>query len=184
VKIANYRSEEILILDLQKGDRQALEWIYRTYWPMIVHFVRLNKGTQQEAEDLYQESILTLYEQVRKGNFRMNSSIKTYLYSICRNKWLSQLRVQKNVTDIDEYREEIAEEDAESDLSLPNDSEIRKAIEGLGEPCRTLLTGFYYHKLSLEQLAEQLNYASTNVAKQQKFRCVERLKKQFLDLKQ
>jgi RNA polymerase sigma factor (sigma-70 family) len=183
VKSATYPSEEVLILGLQRGDKQALERIYSAYWPTIAQFVRLNKGSEQEAEDLYQEGILAFYEQVRKGSFQMNCSIKTYLYSICRNKWLSQLRAQKHVTDIEEYREILAQEETDNSLPLPNESEIRQAIEGLGEPCRTILLDFYYHHMSLEQVAEQLHYANANVAKQQKFRCVERLKKRFLPTK-
>lgn len=147
---------------------------------MIANFVRLNKGSQQEAEDLYQEGIITLYEQIKKGNFAMSSSIKTYLYAICRNKWMSKLKSRIPVTDVYESLEQIPVEEAHTGSPLPNELEIKGAIEKLGEPCRTLLVGYYFHKLSLEQLAGKLNYASANVAKQQKFRCIERLKKQFL----
>jgi hypothetical protein len=49
----------------------------------------------------------------------------------------------------------------------------------LKEPCHTLLIGFYYQRMSLEQLAKELHYASANVAKQMKFRCLERLRKKL-----
>ncbi len=75
---------------------------------------------------------------------------------------------------MEEYREQPAEEESEEYLALPNEAEINQAIENLGEPCRTILLHYYFHQLSLERIAEQLHYANANVAKQQKFRCVER----------
>lgn len=183
MKLAGYQTEEVLILALRDGDKQALEFIYSSYWPMIANFVRLNKGTHQEAEDLYQDGIITLYEQVVKGNFQKASSLKTYLYAICRNKWLSKLKARIHITDIREFENYLPADEAKSDAVLPDEQDIKAAIEQMGEPCRTIVLGFYFHKLSLEQLAKKLNYASDNVAKQQKFRCMERLKKQFMDAK-
>jgi RNA polymerase sigma factor (sigma-70 family) len=175
-----YQSDEVLIQGLQNGSPKALEFIYSTYWPMIANFVRLNHGNLQEAEDLYQEGIITLYEQVRKGNFQMSSSLKTYLYSICRNKWLSKLKKQVPITDLEEHLQQIPAEEPIAETPYLDEVALKLAIEGLGEPCRTVIVGYYYHKLSLEQIAESLNYSNANVAKQQKFRCVERLKKKFL----
>jgi RNA polymerase sigma factor (sigma-70 family) len=179
LKIA-YQSDEILIAGLQEGDRQALEYIYSVYWPMIARFVRLNNGSPQEAEDLYQEGVITLYEQVRKGDFYMSSSLKTYLYAICRNKWLGKLRKKVPVIDIEDHLQMTPAEEDTPDIPDVDEAALKQEIERLGEPCRTIIIGYYYHKLRLEQLAGKLNYASANVAKQQKFRCVERLKKKFL----
>jgi RNA polymerase sigma factor (sigma-70 family) len=182
LKIASYPSEQELILALGEGKKQALEYIYSTYWPMIANFVRTNQGSQHEAEDLYQEGIITLYEQVRSGAFQGNSSLKTYLYAICRNKWLNKLKSKIHITDIPEFVSDMPDEESQHTTLLPDDADIKKAIDELGEPCRSILTGFYFHKYSLEQLAEQMGYASDNVAKQQKFRCIERLKKRFSNL--
>ncbi|PSR53064.1 RNA polymerase subunit sigma-70 [Adhaeribacter arboris] len=177
-----HQSDEVLIQGLQIGSRQALEFIYSTYWPMIANFVRLNNGSPEEAEDLYQEGVIILYEQVKKGNFSMNSSLKTYLYAICRNKWLSKLKKQVPITDVEEQLQQIPMEEPAMDTPYVEEAALKQAIESLGEPCRSVIVGFYYHKLSLEQLAADLNYSNANVAKQQKFRCVERLKKKFLHL--
>ena len=62
---------------------------------------------------------------------------------------------------------------------LPDDQELELLMAQLKEPCHTLLIGFYYQRMSLEQLAKELHYASPNVAKQMKFRCLERLRKRL-----
>ncbi|RDC65536.1 RNA polymerase sigma factor [Adhaeribacter pallidiroseus] len=175
-----HQSDEVLLLGLREGKRQALEFIYSAYWPMIANFVRSHHGSPEEAEDLYQEGIITLYEQVRNGKFSMASSIKTYLYAICRNKWLSKLKTKVSVTDLEEHLFQIPTEEADVAAPYVDEAAIKLAIEDLGEPCRTIMVGYYFQKLSLDDLAENLNYSNANVAKQQKFRCVERLKKKFL----
>jgi RNA polymerase sigma factor (sigma-70 family) len=182
LKIASYQSDQELILALGEGNKKALEFIYSTYWPMVANFVRTNQGSQQEAEDLYQEGVITLYEQVKNGAFQGNSSLKTYLYAICRNKWLNKLKSKIHITDVQEFVSDMPDETSQDTQLLPDEAEIKKAIDQLGEPCRSILTGFYFHTYNLQQLAEKMGYASDNVAKQQKFRCMERLKKLFLNL--
>jgi RNA polymerase sigma factor (sigma-70 family) len=174
-----FTTNEVLNAALRQGDNNALEFVYKSYWPMISRFVRSNSGNLQDAEEVYQESIILLYEKLRKGEVTLTCSIKTYIYSICRNKWLQVLKGRKTIVDIDVYND-INPDHSEEVQELPEDKEIIEAISAMGNPCRSLLIGYYYHQLSLENLADKLKYTSANVAKQQKFRCMERLKKLFL----
>jgi RNA polymerase sigma factor (sigma-70 family) len=174
-----FTTDEVLLTALREGDNNALEFVYKSYWPMISRFVRSNSGNQEDAEEVYQESIIALYEKLRDREVILTCSIKTYVYSICRNKWLQFLKGRKIIVDIEEYND-ISPESSEEVKELPEDKEIKEAISAMGDPCRSLLIGYYYHQLSLEVLADQLKYTSANVAKQQKFRCMERLKKLFL----
>lgn len=173
------KPEETLLISLRNGDRKAFESIYKNYWGMVLRFVQLNNGNKEEAEELYQESIIVLFEKLQSPDFTLSCSIKTYLYSICRNKWLHELRGKKKITDIENYVHVLYE--AEEELpELPQDEDIYAAVLKMGDPCYSLLKGYYYEKFSLESLASKMKYASANVAKQQKFRCIERLKKAFL----
>lgn len=177
--MSNFTSDEILVEALKKGDNNALKFIYRTYWPMISKFVRSNSGSLEDAEELYQEGIIALYENVRNADFMLRCSVKTYIYSICRNKWLFLLKGRKKtIVDMEAF-DRLDVEPEGNECELPEDKEIKDRIISMGEPCHSLLIGFYYHQLPMDLLAVQLNYNSANVAKQQKFRCVERLKKIF-----
>src|SRR5687768_11545756 len=92
MSVESFGSDEALLSSLKRGDSEALKFVYKTYWPMISRFVRFNSGNEQDAEELYQEGIIALYEKAREHDLRLSCSIKTYLYSVCRNKWLYQLR--------------------------------------------------------------------------------------------
>lgn len=178
-----FATDEDLVTALKRGDNDALELVYKTYWPMILRFVRCNSGSDDDGEELYQEGIIALYERLQHRDFRLTCSVKTYIYSICRNKWLHQLRGRKSVLDIEEYNE-IAIESAEDEIrDFPDDDELMEVVEAMTDPCHSLLIGYYYQHLSLEVLADKLQYASANVAKQQKFRCIDKLKRFFMQKK-
>lgn len=171
-------SDEELLPALKSQDGQAIKYLYHSHWPMILQFVKVNSGDEDQAKDLYQDGILDFLEKVWSGKLVLTCKIKTFIYSICRNKWLHQLRQKQKFVDIEEYiiMDKLREEKADEEPGLPNDEQIRLAINSLGQPCQALLIGFYYEGLKLEQLAEKLQYKSVNVVKQQKFRCKDRLK--------
>lgn len=173
-----YFSDEELLSGLRNHDETVIRNVYNSYWPMILQFVKLNNGNEEEAKDLYQEGMLDFLEKVWSDKFALTCKIKTFIYSICRNKWLYHLRGKQKFVDIDDYIaiENPFNEAIEEEIELPDDTQIRNAIISLGEPCKSLLTGYYYEGLNMEQLAVKLMYKSANVVKQQKFRCKDRLK--------
>lgn len=170
--------EEELLTALKNREEKAVRYVYQTYWPMILKMVKVNNGSEAEAKDLFQECILDFLEKVWQEKFVLTCKLGTFIYSISRNKWLHLLRGRQKFTDVAEYIgiEELIDPVIEEEANLPPDDQIIKAITALGEPCRSLLIGFYYEELNMEQLAMKLNYKSINVAKQQKFRCKDRLK--------
>ena len=172
-----YLTEEELLEALRDHNEQAVSHLYQAYWPMILQMVKTNNGSAVEAQDLYQESILDFLEKVWNEKFVLTCKIGTFIYSICRNKWLYILKGKHRFVDIHDHIQisDMAQEDTE-EVALPDNDQILQAIGALGEPCRSLLIGFYYEKATMEQLAAKFNYRSMQVAKQQKYRCKDRLK--------
>ena len=171
-------SDEELLPALKNRNEQAIKFIYHSYWPMILQLVKVNSGDEEEAKDLYQEGMLDFLEKLWSGKLVLTCKIKSFIYSICRNKWLYHLRGRQKFVDVEEHimLDSPVQEIAEPEAQIPGDEQIRDAIDALGDPCKRLLTGFYYEGLSLEQLCSALHYKSYEVAKQQKFRCLNRLK--------
>jgi len=69
----------------------------------------------------------------------------------------------------------------EDDNTPENIDDITNAIENLGNPCKQLLELFYYRNESWDNIAELLGYASAGSARNQKYKCLERLRKQLSD---
>jgi DNA-directed RNA polymerase specialized sigma24 family protein len=54
-----------------------------------------------------------------------------------------------------------------------------RALNSLGEPCKSLLEGYYLKKMNMAELAEGFGYTNADNAKTQKYKCLMRLKKLF-----
>jgi RNA polymerase sigma factor (sigma-70 family) len=182
MKPVQVATEEEQIRLLQSGDDGILQVIYRQYYQTIVNLVMNNNGSLQEAKDIYQETLIIFYEKVKDENFELNCKLKTYLYSISRNLWLKQLQHKKrftnSISDSEEYLEIPWEEASKKEDQY---QAMHTALESLGEPCRSILKDFYMHSQSMEEITEKFGYTNADNAKNQKYKCLKRLKKVFFD---
>ena len=90
-----YYFDELIVEEIRKRNDLALKELYKTHYPMIVHLVCSNSGTEQEAKDIYQEAVIAFYERVQQPAFTLTCKIKTYLYAVCRRLWLKKLAEKK-----------------------------------------------------------------------------------------
>ncbi len=176
-------SEEHILQLLQKGDEKVLKQVYRRYYQMVVNLVLNNGGSLQEGKDIYQETVIIFYEKVQEVDFELNCRIKTFLYSVSRRLWLKQLqrknRFTSDIRDTEEYQEVAWEEIGQKEDQF---NALHSALEALGEPCRSILKDFYMMNQSMEEITEKFGYTNTDNAKNQKYKCLKRLKKIFFEV--
>lgn len=168
--------DKALEQELARGESSAFRKLYTMYYSMVRYFVLNNNGREDDARDLFQEAMIVLYEQARDGRLPENSSLKTWIYAIGRNKWLRQLERngrQQRITDFEEVDNSFVEEDS-SDKDLHK--LLRESLGRLGVGCRKLLLLFYYFKKPMEEIAVELNYTNADNAKSQKYKCIQKLK--------
>ena len=176
------QSEQELLSAIRLGDERALGVVYKMYFPMVLHFITHNTGSEQEAKDVYQEAIMIFYENLQNPAFELSCKVKTYLYSVSRRLWLKKL-TQKNryVGKVDDFesfvpfvKDEIDADDQDAQFKAMNE-----ALSQLGEPCRTILEDFFINEFSMQQITDKMGYTNTDNAKNQKYKCLMRLKKIF-----
>lgn len=169
--------KELLIL-LLKSDTLAYRALYIQYYKMIEYFIMKNNGNESDAQDIFQDALIVLFEKTRDNGFSLTSSLKTYLYSIARNLWLKKLRDYKiplRLIDIEPF--ELMDETS-SFLALDKQlNAVEKALEFLGEKCKDILVKFYYYHLKMDEIAFELNYSNAETVKSQKYKCLQQLKK-------
>jgi RNA polymerase sigma factor (sigma-70 family) len=88
-------SDNTLLDKLKAEDNSSFELLYKFYFPTVASYIKQNLGSNQDAEDIFQEAIIVLLQKVRKTDFVLTSSLKTYLYAIAKNLWLKRLRDNK-----------------------------------------------------------------------------------------
>ncbi len=175
-------NEQDLLQGLAKSDKKAVETIYKENYNMVQALIIRNNGSTDEAKDIFQEAMIVLYEKVRSGNFELNCQIKTYVFSVCRRLWLKRLQqINRYKTEVDGLQDVIqVEEELEAHEQLNAEFQLmEKAINSLGEPCKSLLEAYYLRQKSMQEIAGNFGYTNADNAKNQKYKCLMRLKKLF-----
>ena len=178
-------TEAEMLRSLQSGDQKALKLVYRQHYQTIMNLVLNNGGSLQEAKDVYQEALIVFYEKLQEDDFELNCSIKTFIYSVSRRLWLKQLQRKSRFTDDLSDTDEFIQVESE-DMEQKEDQyhAMQVALEGLGEPCRSILKDFYINNQSMDEITEKFGYTNADNAKNQKYKCLKRLKKTFFEVYQ
>jgi len=175
-------NEKALLQGLAQSDKKAIETIYRRNYNMIQSLVVNNSGSADDAKDIFQETMIVLYEKVRSGTFELNCLIKTYVYSVSRRLWLKRLQqMNRYAPAFDGLQDTVpVDEEIEENERINNEFQVmEKAIHSLGEPCKSLLEAYYLDKKNMQDIALSFGYTNADNAKNQKYKCLMRLKKIF-----
>lgn len=174
-------NEKSLLDGLARNDKRAVETIYKENYNIVQALVMNNSGTAEDAKDIFQETMIALYEKVQSGTFELNCQLKTFIYSISRRLWLKRLVLQNrfNVSETQEDFISVDEDVEEHERRNTEFGMMEKAMSNLGEPCKSLLEAFYMQKRSMQEIAASFGYTNSENAKNQKYKCLMRLKKLF-----
>lgn len=174
-------NEQLLLKALANNDSKAAETIYKNNFNMVLAFVLNNNGSYDEARDIFQEAMIALYQKAKTESFVLTSQLKTYIYSICRRLWLKRLQqMGRTASGIENYDSIAVEDDIEIHERRNVELGIMdRALNSLGEPCKSLLESFYIEKKSMDEIAALFGYTNADNAKNQKYKCLMRLKKLF-----
>lgn len=161
------KEEKLLLERIIKRDDKALFFLYKKYQPSIFKFVRSQINSYQLAEELTQDVFMDFIEALR--DFRFQSSIKTFLFSIAKHKVVDQIRKKKikNIlfSRIPSFIVEslkvvfIDEEIDKKEL----EAKITKVIDSLPNDYQLILRLRYIDGIKIKEISEKLkmNFKAT-----------------------
>ena len=164
---------------LLNNDARLIDTLYQKFSGKIKWMVLQNGGNETDAEDIFQEALLALYEKAKKENFQLTCPLEAFLYLVCKNKWISRLRKRKTqkVTFTDTERYNISD-DTFSKTEECNTQQARRKLmleklAELGTVCKELLLLSWSGK-GMEEVAGLMNI-SYAYARKRKSECVAKL---------
>ena len=141
----------------------------------------------EDAEDVFQDAAMAFYEQLREQRLLIKDNPKGYLHGICRHlalKRIDELSRRHDYIDedkLDRLLELTADEEDET-LAIEEkqeDSYVRvlsRVLSELTQRDLSLIKGFYLEGKSMQQLAEELQLATVEVARTTKCRILSRMR--------
>lgn len=164
---------------IKAGDPNAIKYLYTQYYSMIADFILKNSGLKEDAEDIFQETLISMISNIRKADFNLTSKLGSYLYSISRNMWLYRLRkIKSGPFLIKDNYETIEDESQIPEMELFEDRHhlIAKLFDKISVECQKILSGFYFEEKPLKDIGVQMNYTEGSI-RVKKSRCMDSLKK-------
>ncbi len=173
-------SEEAILDMLHRGDDEGLVLLYRRCRAAVTSYVLRNSGTPDDAEDMLQEALIALWERVRSGRYTREAKLETFVVAVVKNIWHRRLLRKR--------REPVHAVDPDSTADgepgmleeLVHDEQaaaVQRALESMGDPCKTLLLLYYYDELDMDEIARRMGFANAATAKSKKYQCKKQLQR-------
>lgn len=171
-------SKEDIIKGIRERNSTVLEFLYDEYYPMIKSLILNKNGTETEAQDIFQDTVIIIYEKLKTSKLIITSSFKTYFYAVCKKLWLQRQPILRRTIPINQSDEEWSnlygwEEFIESEEEKLFYHHFRQ----LDKECQKILLNFFNKKRYKDQ-AKALKYKASYV-KKLKFKCKEKLFKRI-----
>jgi len=167
-----------------REDPQYFKNIYNDHRGYSLRFMSKIHSDYEDIQDVYQDSVLVLYEKLKSPDFQLTHSIQTYLNSICRNQLITKHRKNSRMykVDLEDYDSNIT--DWFNDLEYSQEKEERlttfeSALETFKEAskqCYELLRMQYYEHFNMNKIATLLGFSNASSAKSQASKCRGKLK--------
>lgn len=131
---------------LLHNDAKVVAEIYRRFASKVKHYVLQNNGSADDAADIFQESLVDIYNQAKYKDLQLTCPFEPFLLMVCKRKWLNELKKKgrQGVTkDIDEQFDlgEDSFRDAEKTWADNEKARLFKAmLEQMGDRCKEIIT--------------------------------------------
>lgn len=146
------------------SEKIKLEEIFVKYKSIVSFRVKKSLGAfNPDSDDVANEIITNVVEKIKKGEFRGESSIGTFIYTITSRRIVDYIRqkskVLKHVPEPSSYpdpQEQIEDQERAEMIAI--------AIKKLKPKYREVLYLYYYKDLSREEVAEKLGISARRVS--------------------
>ena len=68
------------ITGLQKNNAFIIQTIYDKFVPKVVNYIKQNSGSAEEAQDVIQETLITIYKQANQKNLELTCPFDAYFF--------------------------------------------------------------------------------------------------------
>jgi RNA polymerase sigma factor (sigma-70 family) len=175
----------------------SFDAFYKKAWSFCKPRLRKLTTNDADIEDVFAEAIAKYWINRQEIDAKTDSNPEALVYVIARNNWLGMYRKNKNVF-LESIQTSGLVDDDDAELQLPSgeadaldqwiqndnayqtDQAMASAWSKLDDKCQALLTATIVYKEKQELTMERLGIKNTNTVKASKYRCLQYLKKFYL----
>jgi RNA polymerase sigma factor (sigma-70 family) len=167
-------TDAALLSGLLQKEEKAIYEVYQQYFPPVEKYILMNSGNAQDAEDIFQDTVMVLLSYIAKEGFTLTCTIKTLLFAIARRLWLKQLRnrsINETLTELELEQQDFVTQWEEVERSERKYDSIPQVLSRISVHCSGLLKQLFLTGKIPE------HYKNDHSMRNQKYKCLEQARK-------
>jgi len=161
-----------IISGIHNQDDKVLNWLYDNYFQSVKNHVLSNSGSDEDVSDVFQDTIIVLYNQITENVLNLTTDLKGYFFGIARNVWSAQLRKKQKTTELEIDIADEEENKEQYDQLL--ERIISRVFQKL-KPDQQMILSLFSEGLSYEEIADKMDLKNEVYARRKKYLCKEAL---------
>jgi RNA polymerase sigma factor (sigma-70 family) len=161
------RISDINIIEgIRSQDDKILNWLYDNYFQSVKNHVLGNSGSAEDVSDVFQDTIISLYNQITDDNLKLTTDLKGYFYGIARNVWSAQLRRKRKTAELDV---DVADDEDTEEQYDPILERVISRVFPLLKPDQQMVLNLYSEGFTYEEIAIKMNFKNEVYARRKKY---------------
>lgn len=159
-------SDKSIIEGIRNQDDTTLNWLYNNYYNTVSKHILKNNGVSDDVSDVFQDTIIILYNQITDGTLNLTSDLKGYFFGIARNIWNTQLRKKRKTVELE--LDLLQEPEIDEDNDRMFERIVNRAFLKL-KPDSQAVLNLYYEGCSYDEIAVKMNLKNEGYARRKKY---------------
>ena len=154
-------TDQRFITGLLQNDTALVREIYSRFAGKVKSYIIQNSGSEDDAADIFQESLIDIYQQAEHKNLQLTCPFEPFLLLVCKRKWLNEIKkrgrqgVTKDPGDVFNLGEDVFAIAEQLQLQEDKASLFMAMFQQLGERCREIINKCLDNKPQ-DKVAEEL----------------------------
>jgi RNA polymerase sigma factor (sigma-70 family) len=178
-----------IVIGIMQNDERAWRFVCRNMKSGFSTIIRqafiFGNFTDEDIEDLFQESCVVLMQKVKSGGvkFAREGAIFSYLVQIGKLTACNLVRKHRSLTsdEVVTISENLHKENEDYEISVDEkqksqDEFLDRVFDSIPSDCKTLLKHFYWGRKSMDDIASILGMRNADSAKTKKTKCMNKFK--------
>jgi len=143
-----------LITSIAAGDKSAMQQLYSRYNDAVYAFALSRCGNAELASDCVHDAMLDVWRSASR--FSGKSTVKTWLFSIARNKMVDALRKRGKLSFVEEVPEtaDTAPDPEAAAIAASESKRLHECLAGLKDMQRTAIRLAFLEDMTYPEIAE------------------------------
>lgn len=169
----NKYTDQDIIEGIKTQNKNILLYIYKQNFRSILKYIENNNGNESDAEDVFQDALLVIFEKIRKDELTLTCSFGTFLYSIAKHHWLRTLRARNNQINSQEECDEIINNEpgiTEILIQAERKKLVIQHYNTISEECKKIIK-FLIDGFTLDEITKIMGFSSIQHTKNKRLKC-------------